>query len=369
MERACADAGHPERLECCIVTGTNGKGSVCAMMSEALRLSGRRVGLLTSPHIESFNERIQVGGKNIPCSAVSRMATRVRPLAERRGLTYFEAVTLMAFEYFREQKADYAVLEVGVGGRLDAANVAPNKLAVITNVDYDHMDLLGGSLEEIAAEKSGIIKPGSTVVTGEWKPGPFKAIKRAASRANARLVQAKPLFVFDLGLDGLYQQQNASVAFTALRELGVAEETIVKAFKRVRWPGRMERFGRVLIDAAHNPAGMRALRESLYEIPAGRVVAVIAAKGDKDYKEMLRAIAPAVDEFVVTQFRGPPGPLPAGRLAAEAGRFAPTEIVKNPVSAVKAALKKTGRNDIVLLTGSIYLIGQVRKWVREHAGR
>ncbi len=344
---AMRELGNPEsRLKVIQVTGTNGKGSTCAMLANGLE----HCGLYTSPHLHELNERIQIDGKPISDSELDSYVRRVQPVAERHKLSFFETLTAVALLYFAEKKCNYAVLEVGLGGRLDATSIAKPVVSVITNVDYDHMHILGNTIPEIAREKAGIIK-GGIVVTAERKPEALAVIRQKCAEEGATLVVAERKG-FNLMLEGSYQQDNAACAYEALLALGKGETKARAAVETAAWPGRLERIGRFLFDCAHNEPAMRELAGYLrgkgFEL-------VIAMKETKDHEKALSLIAPLARKVYVTQYTTAPFPFPARELYKIAKRYNPhCELVEDP----KKALKKSVGFTVV--AGSLFLVGELR---------
>lgn len=308
--------GRPDRVVPVIhVGGTNGKGSVSALVTEALTAAGHRVGLYTSPHLVSFRERILVGGVPISEEAVAMWATELRPLVESLGATFFEAATAMAFADLAARGAEVAVVEVGLGGRLDSTNVVRPMASVVTKIAMDHQKYLGDTLEAIAAEKAWIAKPGAPFLVGETRPEVLAVLHREAeaavaslepgARADVRVVPAGETWHGDLGLAGPHQRRNAAVARAVLEALPEPwrpdAEAIARGFARTRVPGRLDRRGRWLFDVAHNPDGMRALVRALQaDPPRGPVHALVSILGDKAWPEMLVQLDQVVDRGILT---------------------------------------------------------------------
>ncbi|MBR0061328.1 MAG: bifunctional folylpolyglutamate synthase/dihydrofolate synthase, partial [Selenomonadaceae bacterium] len=289
-----AALGEPQNFYRTIhVAGTNGKGSVCAMLAEIFKAQGLRVGLFTSPHLESYCERIKINGENISESDFAEMIFRVK--ACNVEATHFEVLTAAAFEYFRARAVDLAVIEVGLGGTLDSTNVITPELSVITNVALDHENILG-DLESIARNKAGIIKENIPVVTGATGK-PLEIVRTVAGEKNSPLYEINPYnlkpITYNLNLRGEYQKINAAIAIKAAEVLGVDDEKICAALKRVEWAGRFEVIknssGVYVIDGAHNPHGALALRESLDKnFPCGKRIWVFGALKDKNFDEMIK---------------------------------------------------------------------------------
>ncbi len=415
MQTICAALGHPERsFRSIIVAGTNGKGSVTAMTSAALHAGGYRSARYTSPHLERIEERFVIGEQEVDSGDLEAAARTVQTTVERlvvdgtlAGLpTFFECATAIAFELFRRASVDLAVVEVGLGGRLDATNVISPMAAVITSIDFDHQDLLGETLESIAREKAGVIKPGIPVIIGPVAPGAHAVIAATCRERGAALVPAAErvrvasasaagpagdgmdartvsfaagehwLADVTLALRGRHQIDNASVAFclmTELVRLGVPLDgpAMRAGLTGARWPGRLERVrwrgADVLLDAAHNPAGARALADYLREIGWRDVTLVVGAMRDKDVGGMLTALLPSCARVVCTTAPSPRA-LDAGSLAALASEIAPAArhdvaiaAIADPAAAMTDACRAGAR---VVAAGSIFLIGPLRGILR-----
>ncbi len=396
--RLCDALGHPERaFESLIVAGTNGKGSVAAMIDTALRRAGLTTGRFTSPHLVDLEERFVINGRPVSTATLTGQAaalrTTVHELIEAGQLdappTFFEATTAMAFALFRQAGIQMGVLEVGMGGRFDATNVVSPTAAVITTIDLDHQQYLGQTLEEIAFEKAGVIKAGTVVVTGETKPVALEVLRRACRERGARLVEAVSEVSTDvtvrngvtelslttptraygpvtLSLRGHHQVTNATVAVRFLEELKVAipESAIRAALSDTAWPGRLEvaQVGdhrAVVMDAAHNVAAARALGRYLTaEFPAGMPI-VLAAMRDKDVRGMLEALGPCATRVFCptlrTQRAWPPGELAA--IVSETLPELPVTVTDSAEAALKAAWQHA---PTVCVAGSLYLVGDVR---------
>ena len=394
-----ARLGDPQKaLRFVHVAGTNGKGSVTAFLSAILQEAGLRVGLYTSPYLERFTERIRIGDREIPEADLARHAGTVRDAVEemkRDGEdlpSEFELVCAMAFLWFREQAPDLVVLEVGLGGRLDATNVidCPD-LAVITSIGFDHMETLGDTLPKIAWEKAGIIKPGGHVVVLPQNPAVDAVFQTVCLERKAVLhTAALPVRTvrpdlrgqgFDLpGLPGLhisllgtYQMENAALAAQTallLKDLGlpVTEEAVRAGLDKAKWPGRFELLRTepaVLIDGAHNADGAQALRASLEAcFPGKRIVFIAGVLADKEYDAMLSAVLPLADRFYTI------APPTARALSAEALAERLSELGAEALpcggveEAVRRAVDHAGKDGVVCAFGSLYYIGQVRALLR-----
>ena len=356
-----AALGEPQNFYRTIhVAGTNGKGSVCAMLAEMLKAQGLRVGLFTSPHLESYCERIKINGENISESNFAEMIFRVKDCNVEA--THFEVLTAAAFEYFKEQAVDIAVIEVGLGGTLDSTNVITPELSIITNVALDHENILG-DLENIAWNKAGIIKEKVPVVTGATGK-PLEIIREIAAEKNSPLYEVATPANVKINLRGEYQQINAAIAIKAAEILQLDDAAIANGLAQVEWAGRFEVIknssGVYVIDGAHNPHGAKALRESLDKtFPHGKRIWVFGALKDKNFAEMIKILFRANDYVIVT----PP----------DSERAASTEMlckslhenniscaaVENNFEAIERLKNLDG--DIKIIAGSLYLIGKVRR--------
>ncbi len=380
--------GNPQdRFRSLLVGGTNGKGSIAATLAAVLHAAGYRVGLYTSPHLVDFRERIRVDGVQITEDALRRLIRQVRG-AGGGPVTYFEFATALAFLHFARSRVEWAVLEVGMGGRLDATNVVRPELSVISNIAIDHAEFLGPRLADIAREKAGIIRRGGVCVTAVKQASARAVIEGVCRERKARLlrvgreirIRAGRNNLFDIRCPGLelkdlatalkgpHQRENAACALGAvgiLRGRGVAigDEAVRKGLSSVRWEGRLEVVHErptVLLDGAHNPAGAAALRRALAEFRYRRLLLVLGILADKDWRSMVRRLVLPAQQVIMTR---PPEEraLPPEVLAAEAKRYGRgAEVEENPRKAVRKALAAAGRDDLVCVAGSLYLVGAVR---------
>jgi dihydrofolate synthase/folylpolyglutamate synthase len=385
MARICDALDHPERAFPCIhIAGTNGKGSVTAMVDAALRAAGWRSARYTSPHLSRLEERFVVDGREVTAERLEASAVRVRDAVERLVAsgaldgwpTFFECTTAVAFDLFRAARVDVAVIETGLGGRLDATNVVTPIATAIVSIDLDHQAQLGDTLAAIAFEKAGIIKPGVPVVTGALPAEAMAVIARVAAERGAPLLAAGDdealaarVAAMPPALPGAHQRANAAVALRLLESIdGGGHDLRVDAAARARgvttaaWPGRLEtivwRDRAILLDAAHNPAGARALASYLLAALPRKVTLVFGAMKDKAIEEMLRELAPVTRRLLCTTAPSPRA-ASAGELvaiAAEAGLAA--EAVADPMAALARARETA---DPIVVAGSIFLVGAVRE--------
>jgi len=378
-----AELGHPERtFQSVHIAGTNGKGSVTAMVDAALRAAGHRTARYTSPHLVDLTERFAIDGEPVSqgalLSAITTVRSAVEALRARAILdvqpTFFEVTTAVAFELFRRAHVEIAVLEVGLGGRLDATNVVSPVATAITSIAFEHQRYLGNTLREIAAEKAGIVKPGVPVVVGPLDPEADEAIAAIASARGAALVRATACDADGLtvGLAGAHQRANAGVAVRLLqivdaRGVAVPRSAIAAGVASPRWPGRLDRRrladGReVLLDAAHNPAGAVALASYLKADGRGPRPLVFAAMRDKAVGEMLAVLLPVTSRLVVTAASTARSADPDS-IAATARELAPSlpiDVEPTPSAALACAWRASP--DIVV-AGSVFLLGDVLKLV------
>jgi dihydrofolate synthase/folylpolyglutamate synthase len=368
------------------VAGTNGKGSTVAALEALLRARGLRVARYTSPHLVDFRERVVVAGRPVSEQHVIDFVHRWTPAAERLGATFFEVTTALAFDHFATAGSDVAIVETGLGGRLDSTNVVVPLAAAVTSIGFDHMELLGDTLELIAAEKAGIYKAGAPAIVGEWSPevrsvlveqahalgaAPVRIVAEECAISEVRVGAAGTEFTLDAPfgratlstpLLGAFQAQNVATALTMLDAAGpgwwLPLPVVAGALRTVRLPGRFQRSGRYLFDVAHNPAGALVLAETLSALrPPRPVAALVTVLADKDWRGMLRALAPAVDHFVLsTAPTAPPGRVwqPAAALAFALGEGWAAELEPD----FDRALARAGAmGETVLVTGSFHTVG------------
>jgi dihydrofolate synthase/folylpolyglutamate synthase len=391
MRALMALMGNPQdRYRTLHIAGSKGKGSVSAMCASGLKAAGWRTGFYTSPHLHDFRERIQLNGEYIPEADLVAIVRRLQELAPQvPGITTFELNTALAFEYFARQAVEIAVIEVGLGGRLDATNVITPLVGVITSLSYDHMDLLGNTLAQIAGEKAGIIKPNVPVVSAPQLPEALAVLERVAAERTAPLTVAgrevsfQPLThslsgqtftvngeTFSLPLLGAHQVENAAVAYAALQALSphlpISVEAIRAGFANVRWPGRFEILQSqpfVVADGAHNADSAQRLAAALEDYFAGRRVhLVFGASADKDIAGMLAALLPRVVSVICTQAVHPRA-LEPEQLAAQVAAHSPAarvECVPAVRPALARALELAAPEDVVLACGSLFIVAEVQ---------
>jgi dihydrofolate synthase/folylpolyglutamate synthase len=368
------------------IAGTNGKGSSVATAEALLRGKRLRVGKYTSPHLVDFRERIVVDGKAIPAENVVEFVNRWTPKVEELGATFFEATTALAFEYFAQQHVDIALIETGLGGRLDSTNVIDPVAAGVTTIDYDHMEYLGDSLQQIAIEKAGIYKPGRPAVVGEADPELRRLLSQQARQAGASAVRivSEERELSDVQVDGLgtaftlgalgdrrrlrtplagrHQADNVAFTLTLLDAAGPPYATSLEeaehSLHAVHIPGRFQRVGRYVFDVAHNAESSAALAQTLLAVrPEKPVVVLFCALGDKDWRHMLELLRPVVSQFVLTAAPSAPAarawPLvDVQRFAESASLSAITEPDFDAALALAPTLGQT-----VLVTGSFHTVG------------
>lgn len=402
IRRILEALGHPEQnYPSVIVAGTNGKGSTSAMLSSILTCAGYRTGLYTSPHLVRVNERVRVDGREVgdedfalAFTEVERVVWTLRSsglLAERPS--FFEFLTATGFLHFARAPVDFAVLEVGMGGRLDATNAAEPELAVITNVELDHTEYLGTTHGAIAAEKAGVMRPGKPVISGVTHAEAAEVIRRRAADLGAELIELPGLARvanlrtfqgrshFDLALNGTqfssvtaplagrFQVENVSAAVAAawkLRERGwrISDAAIFEGLARARWPGRLEVCGErplTLLDGAHNPAAARAVAGFVSTELAGKPLALVyASMRDKAIETIAELLFPLASEVYLTRTEQSRAATPEEILDRIRNRPARLRIEPDPIKALKAARENTPAEGVVLVGGSLFLVGAIK---------
>lgn len=379
------------------VAGTNGKGSVCASVAAMLRANEKKVGVFTSPHLVDFRERMTINGEMIAKEKVVELIDFLKPMIKRAGATFFETIAAMAFLYFAQQDVDYAIIEVGMGGRLDATNLIHPEVAVITNISYDHMKNLGNTLTEIAGEKAGIIKSGVPVITAADAPEAFDRIKLECERKEVKLIdvneaarwnvkdlsEAGTLFDLEFGdkfyedlefsLLGRHQVINAVTAVVTYSEiptLEFRESDMRKGLKNTQWRGRLDLFcktPRILLDGAHNPKGVEMLCNALDEVFGyDKLYLIFGVLEGKKRDVMLLNLTDIADEFIATQPNAVDRHIiPYTTIANEAKMYTPNVFATpNVQNAIDYALKKAKENDLICVAGSLYLVGEAMEYLQ-----
>lgn len=384
------------------VTGTKGKGSTAAMIASVLSVSGYRAGLFTSPHLHTMRERVQINGQLIAesdmAAGVDRLKTIVTSLMNSPGweygpLTTFELLTALAFAYFAEKGVDYQVVEVGLGGRLDATNVVQPQVAVITSISLDHEDILGNSLEKIAREKSGIIKPNITVVMAPQEAGVENVLKHACLDDQAKLIRIGVDVTWNQGaftmrgqacnitgrnssyelfipLLGNYQLENAATAVAALEALSdlgaeIPHEKLIQGLAGVSWPGRLQVLGQrpwIVVDGAHNPYSIQKLREAVVKyFNFKRLFVIIGTSIDKNIPGIIKELLPLSPTVIVSASQHPRATPPV-RLAEEFARWGRSgEIAPSISAALNRAMRLATPQDLILVTGSLFVVAEALK--------
>lgn len=364
------------KLEVILVAGSNGKGSVCAILENALRENNYKTGLYTSPHLFNVRERIRVNGKNISEKNFSKILKTLKPFVKKHNakreekLSFFEVLTVTAIKHFLDEKTDIAIIETGMGGRLDATNVLTPHVSVITNVSLEHQSALGETIEKIAREKAGVIRQSAVLVTAA-KGKALNVLKKECKNKKSNLVAVKTQKrKITVALKGAFQQENASVALAVLKELSkkgrprLSQKAVQKGFESVKWQGRFETVGKnpvVVFDTAHNPAGAKALVDSLRAIfPKKKIVFVVAVMKDKNVEKIAGELSKIASFMVATKAKI------AGKRNASPSRIAKNakcKVIREKDSreALKKAKKLAGKNGVVCVAGSLYLVGELRQ--------
>ena len=409
MLRLCGRLGDPQRrFRTLLVAGTNGKGSICAMLYAILRAAGLRVGLYTSPHLQDARERIRVtlpgaaprddadGADWIAPAAFMDAISRVRAAADARNApTYFEVLTAAALLHFADSRVELAVVEVGLGGRLDATNVTDPAVSILAPIGLDHMDVLGKDERAIAREKAGIIRPGRTVISARQQPAVATLLRELAGTANCRFLECGREIAADVlahtpqglrvslrGLRGCYedvavpflgrhQADNAAVAVAAvesLSECGVPHGAVQRGLARSRWPGRLELIEEspvVLLDGAHNAPAAEAVRAALAELwPDRRLHLLVGMSADKPVEAVASILGPAAASVTCATSRHPRA-CDAERVAQAYRRSATSvTVVPDALDAYTYVLNTAAAQDVILVTGSLFLVGEVRAALR-----
>jgi dihydrofolate synthase/folylpolyglutamate synthase len=365
--RALLDlAGAPDRqLRIALVAGTKGKGSTCAMLASILDAGGARCGLYTKPHLQAYRERIRVDGRAISSTRLDSQLRKLRRLSRDLPTaagepTTFEVTTALALDYFAGQRCQIGVVEVGLGGRLDATNATDPELSIITSISYDHTAILGRTLGAIAAVKAGILRPNRPALLARQRPAAMSALARACRALGARCTVVPPL-EHNVSLAGAHQRQNAALAVAAAKTLlpEIRQEAIQRGLERIRWPGRFEVADGMVLDGAHNGASASALADTLGSCADGRHIGlVVGINRDKDARAVLRPLLHLADRVWATQTANNARALPAAELGRLCRRLGAETIVEADLGrAIDQARQAPG---LVCVTGSLMLVGQAR---------
>lgn len=365
IKEALRSIGNPQdKLIVLHIAGTNGKGSTAAMLAKVLECEGYKAGLFTSPHIVDIRERFMINSSKIKEQKFAELYSNLKPLIKAHSLTYFEAITVMAIVYFCDHDVDYAVLEVGLGGRLDATNICRPILTIITNIGKDHTHILGHTYEQIAREKAGIIKPNTPIVTGANNVA-LKEIQKIASQNNAPLYQVEFNDIdYDLSLKGSYQKLNASTVLTAikvLRESGisVSDASLKRGLESTFWPGRMETINGFILDCAHNAPAFKVIKEDIRE-DKKRKIAIIGILHDKNTEVMLESIEGLFEEIILTPVDNPRTSETKDLQNILSRLNQKTRIAQNVQDAINIAEEVSDGNTRIYLFGSCYLVSSAR---------
>jgi dihydrofolate synthase/folylpolyglutamate synthase len=371
-----------------LIAGTNGKGSVAAILSSILQKEGLKVGLFTSPHLVDFEERIRVEGHKITREELCRLIDELRRGGDPE-ITYFEFATALAFLYFAQSQVDIAVLEVGMGGRLDATNLVTPEVSIITNISMEHSQYLGSDLRSIAGEKGGIIKKSGACVTGVRKGPALEALEDISHKQGAALYRIGRDFRVrrsgpgrlsyygmkticrnvDIPLIGRHQLENTALSFAAAEILTakgvtIGKESLIDGLRDATWEGRLEivnRSPQVILDGAHNPAGISALAQVLSnELSFRRLTVIFGALSDKDYRAMLRRLAPLADRIILTGIREERALKPEDMESFARLYNDDVQVARDSREAVLRALDSSADDDLICVTGSLYLIGEIK---------
>lgn len=404
MQRAVNSLNSPQdSIQSIHVAGTNGKGSVCAIVSSILQAAGLRVGLYISPHLIDLRERITINGRMIDQRRLEELVERARNTLEGDEsieLTFFEFITAIAMVYFSEEKVDVAVIETGLGGRFDATNVLSPAIVVITNIGLDHTEQLGNSIESVAREKAGIIKQGRPVISSAGSPEGARVIRERARELQCPIRE----FGVDFGIDnvradlsgttfdysdgrqlrgaktnllGRHQAENAATALAACdafaleRDLHIDDAAMMEGLKRVDWPGRLDLVSRqpnLILDCGHNPTAIGRLLDSLTDLGLSPDTVVYACSADKDYQTVTSMLFPRAKRIVLTRYGSARSldPMILSKLpeAKERG----TLVTEKVSEALSAAMEMTPKDETIVVVGSIFLVGDALSWLRHGKG-
>jgi len=402
VKRLLKELGNPQDdFKCILVGGTSGKGSTVAMLSSVLSFSGNKVGRFTSPHLSSLTERIAVDGEQISIEQFSEVIGRIKQAIERMSVdpdfehpAFFEVITAAAFLHFQEEEVDFAVLEVGLGGRLDATNVTNPLVSVITNVSLEHTRILGDTVEKIALEKAGIIKKNGILVTASQDKKVLSVFEKVCKERKSKIlrlgkeillkksesslagqtfdvsVNGKTYHQLSIPLAGGHQLENAACALGAVHALDlqgilISEKGVKMGLRRVFWPGRLEIIQGeplVILDCAKDPEAMKRLAETVETLEFGKLVLVLGISSDKNIKKMVNAIVPNADLVIATAHKVMDRAANPKDISKEVGKLKKDCLVIDDVKeAVKKAISLAEEKDLILVTGSLFTVGEARE--------
>jgi dihydrofolate synthase/folylpolyglutamate synthase len=402
MDQALALIGDPHRkLRSVHIAGTKGKGSVAAMLDAILRAAGYRCGLYTKPHLVHLTERTRIDGAEMPAALMLEYITHLRDVFEQAGLalTFFEFTVALMFLYFAESNVDIAVIETGLGGRLDSTNVVHPLLSVITPIGFDHMDRLGYTIASIAGEKGGIIKEGVPVVIGARDPEARLVLTSIASQRHSAAFMIDREYSYrshapahrldyhglglnlenvELALAGPFQHENAAIALAATDAMradgwNLPEAAIRRGLQEMTWPGRFDivlRKPLVILDCAHNELAIEALLETI-TVELGAEVKprlIFGCLEDKQWEQIAAKLGPRVSDVTITRAAAK-RPLDPTNLLPVFSSYAPTRVIRDPLDAIADVMASSSENDVVLVTGSVYLVGEIYPWFLARQGR
>ncbi|MEM2935540.1 MAG: folylpolyglutamate synthase/dihydrofolate synthase family protein, partial [Candidatus Thermoplasmatota archaeon] len=372
MEKFIKERGKT-KYKCIHVGGTNGKGSVCHFIYNILR-QNYRVGLYTSPHLERLNERIIVDDVEISNEEIEKYK-----YLKNYNFTYFEALTAIAIDYFEKKNVDYAVFEVGLGGRLDATNVIEPEISIITNVSLEHENFLGKDIASIAKEKAGIIK-NATVITA-CKGEALEVIKNIAEEKNVDLyivgkdvkwkkieknkflIEADEIYSVETKMNGIFQGENIAIAVKAGELLGLEKEKIVSGIEKTFLPGRMEKIGKFILDGCHNPKAIESFSSAIYDFDYKSLILIFGAMKDKNIPEMVSRL-PQATLYIATKSSSERA-MEAGVIAKIGKKYGIDFIVKRNIKEAISFAEEIGKDKLICIIGSLYLVGEARKIIKE----
>ncbi|MGS2764575.1 bifunctional folylpolyglutamate synthase/dihydrofolate synthase [Sinomicrobium sp. M5D2P9] len=367
----CDHLGNPEKkIKTIHVAGTNGKGSVSHMLASILQEAGYKTGLYTSPHLKDFRERIKINGMDVPEDFVVTFITDNKPFLEAHDLSFFEMTVGMALDFFAREKTDIAVIEVGLGGRLDSTNIITPEVSVITNIGYDHTDILGDTLEKIAGEKAGIIKPGVPVVISEYHPETFSVFQKVAEENHSELSLAENLSLENMRSDltGIYQEKNIRAVIATVQQLkkyNISRDNVISGLSRVvqntglkgRWQ-QLQTNPKVICDTAHNAEGLELVLRQVKSEQFERLHIVLGVVRDKDLKRIL----PLFPQNAIYYFAAPgiSRGLPAEELREQAREYGlEGEAYPSVIQAYENALSRAEKNDFIYVGGSTFVVAEI----------